>query len=81
VPETKKVKSTVWSCTCDEICIPGRTLTHDCQPRCGQARNVRKLVKKEVTKEVPGFKWVSIYVCGDCCGDGMVEVPAPGPAK
>jgi hypothetical protein len=80
VPETKKVKSTVWSCKCEEICIPGRTLTHDCQPTCGRPRNVTKLVKKEVTKEVPGYKWVTTYVCGKCC-DAASEVPAPTPAK
>ena len=47
VPETKKVKATTWDCVCEEICIPGRTQTHDCQPRCGKPRTVKKLLKKE----------------------------------
>jgi hypothetical protein len=80
VPETKKIKETKWECKCEEICIPGRTLTHDCQPTCGRPRMVTKLVKKEVTKEVPSFKWVTTYVCGNCC-DGSAEVPALPPAK
>ena len=80
VPETKKIKETKWECKCEEICIPGRTLTSDCQPTCGMARTVTKLVKKEVTKEVPGYKWVTTYVCGNCC-DASAEVPAPTPAK
>src|SRR5262245_18836942 len=67
VPETKKIKETKWECKCEEICIPGRTLTHDCQPTCGRVRWVKKLVKKETTKEVPTVKWVIETVCDNCC--------------
>jgi hypothetical protein len=80
VPETKKVKQVKWECTSEEICIPGRTKTHDCQPRCGRARTICKPVKKEVTKEVCGYKWVITYVCDACCGDTL-EAPSPVPIK
>ncbi len=80
VPETKKIKKTVWSCKSEEICIAGRTETHDCVPGCGTARTVNKLVKKEVTKEVPGYKWVAEYVCVRCCPTDLGPSPSAADA-
>jgi hypothetical protein len=87
VPETKKVKEVKWECKCEDICIPGRTQTHDCEPRCGRARTITKLVKKEVTKEVCGYKWEITNVCDNCCGnlpEGSITAPShagqPAPA-
>ena len=38
------------------------------QPSCsGQIRGVNKLIKYEVTKKVPTYKWVVEYCCNQCC--------------
>jgi hypothetical protein len=38
------------------------------QPTCsGDIRTVHKLIKYEVTKKVPTYKWVVEYCCDQCC--------------
>jgi hypothetical protein len=38
------------------------------QPSCsGDIRTVNKLIKYEVTKKVPTYKWVVEYCCDQCC--------------
>ena len=80
VPDTKKVKKSTLSCKCEEICIPGRTLTHDCQPRCGRPRAVTKLMRTETTVEVPTTKWVVTYFCDQCCSQESEPLPPPSAA-
>lgn len=74
---------------CEDFCIPGRSkkcgVKVECdshghphrtvlwQPVCAKVRTRRKLVKKEVTKEVPDYKWVVeeyCCVCGQCIKTG-----------
>src|SRR3712207_6356422 len=62
--ETKKVKVVRWDCECEDICIPrpgnkkpgcddACCAPADChEPKCGRVRSIKKLVKKEVEKEV-----------------------------
>lgn len=79
---TKKETKIEYCCECDEICLPGPShrcvqdsgcAHHPCitwQPTCGKIRTVKKLVKKEVTKEVPAYKCVVEHICpkcGACC--------------
>ena len=47
-------------------------------PKCGHVRCRKKLVKKEITCEVPVYKCVVEYVCCDCCGPscGVCTEPA-----
>ena len=80
VCEMKKVKKTVWGCECKEVCIPGRTQTKDCQPRCGQVRTIRTLKKKEIECEEPSWKWVVEYVCTGCACQALAgEALSSGP--
>jgi hypothetical protein len=89
---TKKETKTEYCCECEDICIPGHSkkcgvkVECDCdgkhrtviwQPRCGHIRTIKKLVKKEVTKQVPAYKCVVEYYCPQCgaCGD-RAERPA-----
>ena len=50
-------------------------------PGCAKMRTKKVLVKYEVTKEVPSYKWVVKAVCAKCCGSGAAKeaggVPAP----
>jgi hypothetical protein len=45
-------------------------------PRCDKIRTVKKLVKKEYEVEVPVYKCVAKYTCGDC-GGGQAPAAAP----
>jgi len=51
-------------------------------PRCGKVRCIKKLVKKEITCEVPVYKCVVVCCSPGCCeaacGDGAA---APAPAE
>lgn len=82
VCEIKEVKETEYDCECEDFCIPGRSQVcteHgvDCNgcptcekvtiPACGKVRTRKKLIKKEVVKKVPSYKWVVEYVCDECC--------------
>ncbi|MCR4413803.1 MAG: hypothetical protein NUV77_15390 [Thermoguttaceae bacterium] len=50
-------------------------------PQCGRPKTVKKLVKKEYECEVPQYKCVVKYLCGDCCGKAVQGGPAaPTPA-
>lgn len=79
VPDVKKVKKTVWTHECHDICLPGRTHTRDCEPTCGRVRTVKVLMKKEVTCDEPSWKWVVETVCDKCCpvaSDKHAAVPS-----
>ena len=75
--ETKKVTKPEYSCECEDFCVPGASdhcVTYDecgCKkhvftPNCATVRTRTKLVKKEVTKEVPSYRWVVEKVCPAC---------------
>lgn len=78
VCETKKEKKAEYCCETEDFCVPGRSqrcgTTCDCdghrkpvwKPTCARVRTKTKLVKKEVTKEVPTWKWVVEEICCDC---------------
>jgi hypothetical protein len=72
--DTKKVTEYKYSCTCDEICIPGVTpLCHHCEEGCGgrcAIHESRKLVKYPVTKEVPVRKCTVEWTCPQCGHQG-----------
>lgn len=78
VCETKEVKEVEWGVACEEFCVPGPSrrvaCADDCGrpatqwvPACGQVRTRKKLVKKEVAKQVPSVRWVVETVACDCC--------------
>lgn len=47
-------------------------------PQCGKSRVKKTLVKKTITKEVPVYRCVVEYVCGECgCGDAGAAPAAP----
>ena len=81
----KKETKTEYSCECEDFCVPGHSkkcgvkVECDCnghrhrsiiwQPVCAKVHTRKKLVKKDVTKEVPDYKWVVeeyCCVCGQC---------------
>jgi hypothetical protein len=81
--EKKKEKKTEYDVECEDFCIPGPSkrcgikTECDCnghrhceyiwQPTCATVHTRKKPVKKEVTKEVPVYKWkVEEYCC--VCG-------------
>ncbi|HJT33709.1 MAG TPA: hypothetical protein VJ783_16810 [Pirellulales bacterium] len=82
VCDTKKVTKTEYSCECEDFCVPGpshkRGYTCECdehghqhrkpiwQPTCAKVHTRKKLVKKEVTQEVPDYKWVVEEYCCIC---------------
>jgi len=79
---TKKETKIEYSCECEDFCVPGRSrkcgVTCECddhgckthrtvwQPTCGKVRTRKNLVKKEVSKEVPDYKWVVEEICSGC---------------
>lgn len=82
VCETKKESKTEYSSECEDFCLPGPSKkcgVHfhcDCngahrkiiwQPTCCAKVHTRKqLVKEEVSKEVPNYKWVVDEYCCVC---------------
>ena len=52
--------------TCDGQCCANCCKSSPA-PRCGRPKCVQKLVKKEYDVEVPVYKCVLRYLCGDCC--------------
>jgi len=77
VCETKKVSKPEYDCECEDFCVPGPSkCTIECDecgnkkkiytPSCASIHTRRKLVKKEVTKEVKSYKWVVEDLCGNC---------------
>jgi hypothetical protein len=74
VCETKKETKYYWSVECKEICplLPGHRDCDSCcppPPRCGEPRCVKKLVKNEYQVDVPVYKCVVKYLCGECCNN------------
>jgi hypothetical protein len=82
VCETKKEKKTEYSSECEDFCLPGPSRkcgVHfhcDCngahrkiiwQPTgCAKVHTRKTLVKEEVSKEVPSYKWVVDEYCCVC---------------
>jgi hypothetical protein len=80
--KTKKKKDVEYSCECEDFCVPGPSkrcgfrIDSDCnghpqrtfiwQPQCAKVYTRKKLVAKEVTKEVPDYKWVVEKYCCVC---------------
>jgi hypothetical protein len=56
-------------CSCDHKPF-ARLKWFDWSPGCAHVKNVKKLEKFIVTKEVCGWKWVVEEACGNCCPDG-----------
>ncbi|HEV3024035.1 MAG TPA: hypothetical protein VGX76_16280 [Pirellulales bacterium] len=90
---TKTEKKTEYSCEHEDFCVPGPSrkcgVTCECdghghkrrhvvwQPTCAKVRTRTKLVKKEVSKEVPDYRWVVEEICCGCgCCLGRTEHPA-----
>lgn len=48
-------------------------------PQCGKVRTKKVLVKKEYEVEVPVYKCVAKFLCGECGVDPAVIGPKPGP--
>jgi hypothetical protein len=79
---TKKEIKTEYSCEHEDFCVPGPSrkcgMRCECdshghtrrhivwEPTCAKVRTRTKLVKKEVTKEVPDYKWVVEEICCGC---------------
>ena len=81
VCETKKESKTEYSSECEDFCIPGPSKkcgVHfhcDCnghhrkiiwQPNCAKVHTRKTLVKEQVSKEVPNYKWVVDEYCCVC---------------
>ncbi len=78
------------SCKCGKECHHDCTAPHGCrckevwQPTCADVRTRNKLIKKEVVKKVPSWKWVVETVCCDCasrCGETAQEAAPPPDAS
>lgn len=79
---TKKETKIEYECETEDFCIPGPShkhgFTYECgphghkhrkpiwHPTCAKVHTRTKLVKKEVTKEVPDYKWVVEEYCCIC---------------
>ena len=74
-------KASCQSCaeqSCSDPCESLRRPT--VPPKCGKVRSRKKLVKKEITCEVPVYKCVVVCCSPGCCGAGCrnaAEAPAP----
>lgn len=79
VPTTKKVTKPVYSCKCEDFCVPGPSTRHkvcdECghhktvyTPTCADVRTRKVLVKQNKTEEVPTYKWVVETLCPRCAG-------------
>lgn len=79
---TKKEVKPVYCCESEDFCVPGPSVKCgvQCQcnrlgikcchaaykPSCAEVRTKKVLVKKEIEKEVPAYKWVVEEVCCHC---------------
>jgi hypothetical protein len=81
VCDIKKEQKCYWTVECEEICplLPGCRTKCPAPPRCGHPRSIKKLVKREYEVEVPVYKGVVKYLCGDCCGAEPAPLPATAP--
>jgi hypothetical protein len=96
---TKTEVKPVYSCECEDFCVPGPSakcgVKCECnrlgikcchavyKPTCAQVRTKRVLVKKEIEKEVPAYKWVVEEVCCQCGQPMQADAqaaPAANPA-
>ena len=84
----KKETKTEYSAECEDFCVPGPSkkcgvkVECDCngrphrkilwQPTCAKVYTRKTLAKKEVTKEVPDYKWVVEQYC--CVCGQMIKV-------
>lgn len=84
----KKETKTEYSAECEDFCVPGPSkkcgvkVECDCngrphrkiiwQPTCAKVYTRKTLAKKEVTKEVPDYKWVVEEYC--CVCGQMIKV-------
>jgi hypothetical protein len=90
---TKKEVKPVYCCECEDFCVPGPSVRCGVQcecnrlgikcchavykPTCAEVRTKKVLVKKEIEKEVPAYKWVVEEVCCQC-GQAVQEgEPSP----
>lgn len=72
--EMKEVTKVEYSCECEDFCVPGKSKKVGCdccgepvfKPTCAVVHTKKKLVKHEVTTEVPTYKWVVESVCQQC---------------
>ncbi len=96
---TKTETKTVYSCECKDFCVPGPShkcgvkceydeCGHKCRhtiwkPTCAHVRTRAKLVKKEVSKEVPDYTWEVEEVCCGCghCLSRTEQADAPAQAS
>jgi len=68
------------SCCGKSCCDPCASLRNRnyVPPKCGKVRCRKKLVKKEITCEIPVYKCVVVYACPSCCDPrGCCEEGAP----
>jgi hypothetical protein len=86
--KTKEKKDIEYSCECEDFCVPGpskwctQIVDSDCDrhpqrkfvwtPTCAKVYTRKKLVAKEVKKEVPDYKWVVEKYC--CVCGHMIKV-------
>jgi hypothetical protein len=96
---TKTEVKPVYCCECEDFCVPGPSVRCgvkcECnrlgikcchatyKPTCAEVRTKKVLVKKEVEKEVPAYKWVVEEVCCQCgqpMQAGGQAAPAGNPA-
>ena len=80
--ETKKVPKTIYSCECEDFCVPGPSKKcgyecevdcHGCEhrkinwiPQCAKVHTRNKLKKTTVDKEEKTYKWVVETFCEKC---------------
>jgi hypothetical protein len=64
-------------CSCAHKGGPKFVWSEWCATKCAKITNVKRLVKREVEKEVPDYKWVVVDCC-DACG---ATAPAAGPGE
>ncbi|HVC93726.1 MAG TPA: hypothetical protein VND64_08550 [Pirellulales bacterium] len=96
---TKTETKVEYSCVSEDYCVPGPSqkcgvkCEYDCQghkhrrtiwkPTCAKVRTRTNLVKKEVKKEVPDYKWVVEEICPGCgrCVSSTERAGAASPAS
>ena len=72
--EMKKVEEVVWECECKMVCMAGPSC--GCNGVCGMSRQVKHLIRKIVTHEVPVTKCTASEGVACTCGAGQ---PAAAP--
>jgi hypothetical protein len=67
--EMKKIEEVCWECECKTVCLAGPSC--GCKGTCGLSRQVKRLIRKTVTREVPVVKCNAVE--GAACGCGAGE--------